>query len=145
MKCSQHHWGQHGIAGRGVLLDWRGFCDKHKMEFNSFDADEITHEALVECGKEQGIDIRPAAQGGDIQPGDMLFIRSGFVRQYRATDPEVRDRMAMRKHAPGKDDGQRWAGLKQESAILDWLHDCWFASVAGDSPSFEAWPSRQGK
>lgn len=49
----------------------------------------------------------------------------------------------MRPHAPGKDDGQRWAGVKQEEAMIDWLHDCYFAAVAGDAPSFEAWPSHE--
>lgn len=29
--------------------------------------------------------------------------------------------------------------------MLDWLHDCYFAAVGGDSPSFEAWPSNRGK
>lgn len=24
--------------------------------------------------------------------------------------------------------------------MRDWLHDCYFAGVAGDSPTFEAWP-----
>jgi hypothetical protein len=24
--------------------------------------------------------------------------------------------------------------------VLDWLHDCYFAAVAGDSPTFECWP-----
>jgi hypothetical protein len=42
----------------------------------------------------------------------------------------------------GPDDPQRWAGLSQEDEIIDWLHDCYFAAVAGDSPAFEAWPSQ---
>jgi hypothetical protein len=28
--------------------------------------------------------------------------------------------------------------------MVDWLHDCWFAAVAGDAPSFEAWPTQEG-
>ena len=27
--------------------------------------------------------------------------------------------------------------------MLDWLHDCYFAAVAGDAPAFEAWPSNR--
>lgn len=27
-KCSIHHWAEHGIAGRGVLLDYRGYAHK---------------------------------------------------------------------------------------------------------------------
>lgn len=25
--------------------------------------------------------------------------------------------------------------------MLDWLHDCYFATVGGDAPAFEAWPT----
>jgi len=28
--------------------------------------------------------------------------------------------------------------------MIDWLHDCYFAGIAGDAPSFEAWPSQEG-
>ena len=28
--------------------------------------------------------------------------------------------------------------------MLDWLHDSYFAAVAGDGVTFEAWPSDQG-
>jgi len=27
--------------------------------------------------------------------------------------------------------------------MIDWLHDCYFSAVAGDAPSFEAWPTDQ--
>jgi hypothetical protein len=27
--------------------------------------------------------------------------------------------------------------------MLDWLHDCYFAAVAGDAPSFESWPTKE--
>ena len=57
---------------------------------------------------------------------------------------EERNQLARRHHVIGPNDGQRYAGVKQEDAILDWLHDCYFAAVAGDSPTFEAWPSNQG-
>ena len=57
---------------------------------------------------------------------------------------EERNQLARRHHEFGVNDGQRYAGVKQEEAMLDWLHDCYFAAVAGDSPTFEAWPSNQG-
>lgn len=97
------------------------------------------------CGKDQGIDIRPQAQGGDIQVGDLLFIRSGFIKTYFSKPAEERNQLALRPHQIGPDDGQRYAGVKQEDAMIDWLHDCYFAAVAGDSPSFEAWPTNQGR
>ena len=141
LKCSQHYWGDHGIAGRGILLDWKSYADRKGIPFNPYESDSISLAELQACGKDQGIDIRPAAQGGDVQVGDMLFIRSGFISSYFSKTPEERDKLALRPHALGPDDGQHWAGLKQEDPMLDWLHDCWFATVAGDSPTFEAWPT----
>ena len=77
--------------------------------------------------------------------GDILFIRSGFVEAYHSKSPEDRTKMALRPHAIGPDDGQRWAGVGQEEKVLDWLHDSYFAAVAGDAPAFEAWPSHAGR
>lgn len=143
-KCSIHHWSNHGIAGRGILLDYRSYCEKKGVAFNSYESDSISYAELEACGKDQGIDIRPQAQGGDIQVGDLLFIRSGFVQTYYSKSVKDRNKLALRPHELGDNDGQRYAGVKQEDAILDWLHDCYFAAVAGDSPTFEAWPTNQG-
>jgi hypothetical protein len=80
------------------------------------------------------------AQGGSILPGDVLFVRSGFGAAYAALDGDGRATLAARKGRAGA-----YAGLKQEDEMLDWLHDCWFSAVAGDAPSFEAWPSTAGE
>lgn len=75
--------------------------------------------------------------------GDILFIRTGFVDTYHHRTSDERTAAATRPHSSGKDDGQRWAGVKQEAEMLDWLHDCYFSAVAGDAPAFEAWPSQE--
>jgi len=31
--------------------------------------------------------------------------------------------------------------VSAEDAMVDWLHDSYFSAVAGDAPSFEAWPT----
>lgn len=99
--------------------------------------------SLRACGLAQGIDIRPASAGGSILPGDMLFVRAGFVEVYHSKPADERTALALRPHVHGPNDPQRWAGLEQEDAVVDWLHDCYFAAVAGDSPTFEAWPSQK--
>ena len=114
------------------------------MAFNSYEADSIPYADLEACGKDQGLDIRPEAQGGDVKVGDLLFVRSGFIKTYFSKPADERDKLAARPHQLGPEDGQRYAGLKQEDAMIDWLHDCYFAAVAGDSPTFEAWPTSQG-
>ncbi|KAL8709793.1 MAG: hypothetical protein Q9220_005579 [cf. Caloplaca sp. 1 TL-2023] len=145
LKNSVHHWSEHGMAGRGILLDYRAYANKKGVQYDSFVDHRIPYEELYLCGKDQGIDIRPQAQGGDVKIGDMLFIRSGFVEAYHKTkSSEEWAQIALRKHAIGPDDEQRWAGVAQEEKMLDWLHDCYFAVVCGDAPGFEAWPSNRG-
>lgn len=144
-KCSMHHWSNHGIAGRGVLIDYRSYAERHGKLYDAYSTYSISYPELVACGKEQGIDIRPEAQGGDIKVGDILFIRSGWVQAYYARTPEERTKLALREHGLGPDDGQRYAGVEQSEDMLDWLHDCYFAAVAGDAPAFESWPTKQSK
>ena len=76
----------------------------------------------------------------------MLFIRSGWKEAYDNKSDEDRTKAALR-HGSGKDgeDGPRFAGVSQEEKILDWLHDSYFALVAGDAPAFEAWPTHESK
>ena len=146
MKDSIHHLAEHGIAGRGVLLDYRTYADKKGVQYSSFTDHRIPYEELYLCGKDQGIDIRPQSQGGDIKIGDLLFIRTGFIESYyNIKSPEEWAKIATREHDFGPNNQQRWAGVAQEEKMLDWLHDCYFAAVAGDAPSFEAWPTNTGK
>lgn len=49
--------------------------------------------------------------------------------------------LAHRPSIHGPEDQQKFAGVSQEDEMIDWLHDSYFAAVAGDSPTFEAWPS----
>ncbi|EED17439.1 conserved hypothetical protein [Talaromyces stipitatus ATCC 10500] len=133
-KCGIHHWAQRGIAGRGVLLDFVSYAEKHDIKYDSASSYAISFEDLVSCGQFQGLDIRPAAQGGDIQVGDILFIRSGFVRDYFSRTEEENIQIGSRQD-------HIWAGVKQEQEMIDWLHNCYFAAVAGDAPAFERWPS----
>lgn len=83
------------------------------------------------------------AQGGAVKPGDMLFVRTGWKEAYDGKT-EAERRVAGLRVGKGED-GARYAGVAQEEAMLDWLHDCYFACVAGDAPAFEAWPTHEGE
>lgn len=142
-KCSIHHWAEHGLTGRGVLLDYRSYADANNITYDPYTSHAISYSDLAACGKSQGIDIRPAAQGGDIRIGDILLIRSGFIEAYYQHSAEERSALALRPHGLGPEDGQRYAGVKQEQEVLDWLHDSYFAAVGGDAPAFERWPTTE--
>lgn len=80
------------------------------------------------------MDIRPEAQGGDVKVGDILMVRGGFIERYAQLSPEDRTAGAKRTE---------FAGVLQEEPVLDWLHDCYFSALVGDSPTFECWPPKQ--
>ena len=105
---------EHGIAGRGVLLDYRGYAHKTGIDYDPYSYHSFTYDDLHKCGKDQGMDIRPAALGGDIQIGDILMVRGGFVESYHSKSPEEREAAAMRQHVFRPNDNQRWAGVAQE-------------------------------
>ncbi|KAL4737993.1 hypothetical protein BDV11DRAFT_216311 [Aspergillus similis] len=134
-RCSIHHWSTHCIASRAVLLDYKSYAEAHNINYDPYTSHAISYADLTACGKYQNLDIRPESAGGDLRPGDILLVRSGFVQRYNELSPSQREIAAQRT---GVDIA--WAGLKQEEEILDWLHDSYFAAVAGDSPTFECWP-----
>ncbi|KIV93106.1 hypothetical protein PV10_04347 [Exophiala mesophila] len=141
LKCSIHHWSEHGFSGRAVLLDYRSWADAQGIKYDTATSHAISYEDLVKVGKWQnGLDIRPASQGGDIKIGDILLIRSGWVEDYYRRTPEERARLALRGHGDSHGETACWAGIKQEEPIKDWLHDSYFSAVGGDAPSFERWP-----
>ena len=139
-KNSIHYWSDHGFAGRGVLLDYRSYVTDKGIKYDSASTHPISYDDLVAVGKHQGVDIRPASQGGDIQIGDILFVRAGWTEDYYKRSAEENRAVGLRVFGNEGDNIQRWAGVKQEQATIDWLHDCYFAAVGGDSPTFECWP-----
>jgi hypothetical protein len=124
-----------------VFLDYWAYAKAQGTTYDPFDHYAIPYSKLVACADAQGIDIRPESQGGDILPGDILLIRSGWKEMYDSKKPEERKIVALREEISGPHDGQRWAGISPEEANVDWIHDCYFAAVGGVSVTFEAWPS----
>lgn len=118
-------------------MDYRAYADHMGIQYDSETSHEITYHDLVETGKFQGgLDIRPASQGGNILPGDILMVRSGWTADHLARTTQENKTIAERTVST-------WVGLKPEPEIIDWLHDCYFAAVAGDMPAFEVWPPQQ--
>lgn len=148
-KCSIHHWGEHGIGGRGVLVDYWTYAQKNGIKYDPFKYHAISYSELKKAAQTQGLDLRPEAQGGDIKIGDILIIRSGWVNAYDTASPDVRQRVALRGFdhdalQEGTDENsQTYAGMSSEDDVVDFLHDSYFAAVAGDAPAFEAWPTRR--
>lgn len=112
-------WTQKGIVGRGVLIDYASYAEKHSIQVPHFAPHAITLEDILAVAKEQGTEFRT---------GDILFLRTGYVAAYKALTKEKREEVA----------GVReWCGLGQSKETTEWLWQNQFAAVASDSPGFE--------
>jgi kynurenine formamidase len=116
-------WAEHGIVGRGVLVD----VARHREA----EGRPIDHRA----GEPIPIaDVVAAAerQGSRFEPGDLLLLRFGWLHHYRTATTE-----AERNALPAE---PRHPGLVQSHDTLEWLWDNGFALVAADNYALECWP-----
>lgn len=146
---------QHGICGRGVLLDVFEYLSIHGLD--GVKRDDYAYDLWPEYGVGKGYDPRSGFritvadlqataqwQGVTLTKGDILLVRSGFTARYYTLSAEERAAWSAPVHADGGE-GMRFAGVEQGEAMKEFLWDNHFAAVAGDSPAFEARPTRNGE
>ncbi|KAK7711226.1 hypothetical protein SLS57_008141 [Botryosphaeria dothidea] len=134
-KNGIHKWCERGgIVGRGVLVDWttahadldnqlRWYEHKHGNPPSAITRHEIPAAELEETLRYQGTTTRP---------GDIMLVRSGYVRWHDNAGPEDRKK--------GTQEDTCAVGLQSNETTVRWLYDRHFAAVAGDTVAFEAWP-----
>lgn len=121
------HWARRGIAGRAVVLDIGRHLAQNGEPIDYATDRRFTVDELEACR---------SAQGVEIEPGDMLLIRTGWTEWYEGIDGAARTKLADMTTfaAPGLLAGEEMA------AYLWDLHIC---AVASDVPAVEAWPPRR--
>ncbi|KAI7764886.1 hypothetical protein ACKAV7_012863 [Fusarium commune] len=77
-----------------------------------------------------------AFQGTELKQGDILIVRSGFVRWHNNAEASVR--------SLGTKERQYVIGLANNEETVRWLYSKHFSAVAGDTMGFEAWPFPDG-
>lgn len=113
-----------GIVGRGILVDWlRWHENTHGNPPLPASRYEIPISEIEETLKYQGTTTRM---------GDIMLVRSGYVRWHNFANPDERRR--------GTQEKSDTIGLQGNEATVRWLYDQHFAAVGGDSMTFEAWP-----
>ncbi|KAF5582784.1 hypothetical protein FPANT_8389 [Fusarium pseudoanthophilum] len=95
-----------------------------------------THEKL-KSSNDLGIHISEleatlAYQGTETRQGDILIVRSGFVRWHNNAKADIR--------ALGTEKQHYMIGLENSDETVRWLYSKHFSAVAGDTMGFEAWP-----
>jgi kynurenine formamidase len=114
------HWARRGIAGRGVLLDFGRFVEESGREFDYTTATPITVADLEEVRRAQQVEM---------QDGDILLVRTGWMRFYLAQRRSW-------KYKIGRD--PRVPGLESSREMVAYLWDHHIAALAADNYSVEA-------
>ena len=119
-----------GIVGRGVLLDYVSYCEKHNITpKDPLSNSAIPVSALLDIAKDQGVTFQPA---------DILFMRLGFTKAYESLTAAQQEALPKRARA-------QFIGVAPNAESLRWMWECEFSAVAGDSPSFEQAPGDEAE
>ncbi|VDB85209.1 unnamed protein product [Peniophora sp. CBMAI 1063] len=126
IKMGVHNWAQHGICGRGVLLDLVSFYTStgRALPYDPWTTHGISVRELESCARSQNVTFRT---------GDILILRVGFMQKYNAESNEARAALSTRP--------ETFAGIEQSEDMKRFLWDNHFAAIASDQPALEAWPS----
>ncbi|KAL7773173.1 hypothetical protein CFE70_003137 [Pyrenophora teres f. teres 0-1] len=73
-------------------------------------------------------------QGTEVRQGDILMIRTGYVRWHNNANEAERK--------SGTRDNTVAIGLQASEKTVRWLYDRHFAALVGDNVAFEAWPPK---
>lgn len=100
--------------GRGVLLDYVRYAERHGISYNPMSRHCITVADLEAMAKEEGVTFKP---------GDLLIVRSGWIKWYN--EHETDDRV---KHITN---GTDFIGVEGCEESVKWLWNHHFSAVAG--------------
>ncbi|KAF2024041.1 hypothetical protein EK21DRAFT_104958 [Setomelanomma holmii] len=127
-RIGMQHWAQEGICGRGVLLDYTSYAERHGINYSAFSDHSIPLHTLLDVAKEQNLQFLR---------GDILFVRIGLVDEWekRMGDAE--------RNAYATITTPQHAGVEGTMEMLRWIWDTGIAAVAGDAVSFEVYPPKK--
>jgi kynurenine formamidase len=116
---------QKGIAGRGVLLDWRSYALRKGIKYSPFEPHQILLRELIEVAAEEAVQFHS---------GDILLVRSGWTEEYNKLSEDEKDALGLREE-------RKFCGVEASEEAIRWHWDNQISAVAGDTVAYEAWPS----
>lgn len=118
------HVAQHGVAGRGVLLDVARHLSRSGRPLDLRAAEALPTRLLDEVADAQGVRF---------EPGDILLLHTDWAR-HAIEDLSEEDKASLSGH-------RRFCGLEQSRETLAWIWDHHFSVVATDTVAVEVMPS----
>ena len=123
------HWAQHGIFGRGVLLDVLAYQAAQGAPL-------VPNRRFAIDGAL--LDRVAAHEGVSLQPGDILLMRTGWMDWYRGLSQDERNAL---QGTVGQGEGAlATPGLDGNQSTAAWLWNRGVAAIASDNVAVEALP-----
>ena len=119
-----HHWARAGIAGRGVLVDVARWREGVERPLRPDRSDPITPADIA---------LTIESQGVEVETGDILLIRTGWMSWYRSLSAHDRAELA-------GEGALSHCGLQPGFDTARTLWNLHIAAVAADNPALELWP-----
>ena len=123
------HWAQHGIFGRGVLLDVLAYQEAQGEPL-------IANRRFAIDGAL--LDKVAAHEGVSLQPGDIILMRTGWMDWYMALPQE--ERKALQGTVRQGEGALATPGLDGQQSTAAWLWNRGVAAIAADNVAVEALP-----
>ncbi|MGH1490991.1 MAG: cyclase family protein [Acidimicrobiales bacterium] len=115
-------WADHGIAGRGVLIDVASWFEAEGHQWDPLEPVAITAEQVQSTLDQQGVEL---------QTGDLLCIRTAWSKGYLALDSQGRADYA---------ESPTFAGLRADESMARFLWNAHPAAICCDNPAVEVVP-----
>lgn len=122
------NWVNHGLVGRGILLDMPRFMAKRGTPLDLTQDTAFDAPLLNEALKSSKIETRE---------GDILLLRTGWLGHFLSRPPAEQARFPRTLAGP---DGLRSPGLKATPDTAEFLWDRGFAAVVADNAAVEDTP-----
>jgi kynurenine formamidase len=117
-----HFWARKGIVGRGVLIDVARYRESIGRPLAAGETTIVTRADIADT---------LAAQGSEIEPGDIVLLRTGWMQWYRSLSATARAEYA---------DSPASVGIEPSEAMAAYLWDLHISCIGVDNPAVEAWP-----
>jgi kynurenine formamidase len=122
-----HVWAARGIISRGVLLDVEGYFAGQGGNLSPNDRFQISGDLLDDIASAQGVEIRP---------GDVVLLRTGWLKWYQSLAEDTREDVQAQFKANRR--FLRMPGIDPSRETVGWFWNHRIAGVAIDTPAFEA-------
>lgn len=107
-----------------MLLDYASWAEKNGIKYSADTKHGIQYQELDQIAAEQGVELKP---------GDILILRTGWIKWYNSASAEERRKSGHVDHA--------YCGFSGTPESIEWLWNHKFSAIAADNMSFEAWPA----